>query len=97
MICWSEVHSFCKCFSPLFCFADFWRYSACPQGLHFQLPFFVFCNPKQNCVNYEKNSTKHNTKQVGPLGLPAKKVGDDIMKNTKEWKVLLSPLLSAIV
>eukprot|EP01061_Rhynchopus_euleeides_P019303 TRINITY_DN31712_c0_g3_i1.p2 TRINITY_DN31712_c0_g3~~TRINITY_DN31712_c0_g3_i1.p2 ORF type:complete len:166 (+),score=83.06 TRINITY_DN31712_c0_g3_i1:100-597(+) len=26
--------------------------------------------------------------KVGPLGLPAKKVGDDIMKNTKEWKGL---------
>ena len=26
--------------------------------------------------------------KVGPLGLPAKKVGDDIMKNTKDWKGL---------
>ncbi|KAJ9466736.1 60S ribosomal protein L12-A [Diplonema papillatum] len=26
--------------------------------------------------------------KVGPMGLPAKKVGDDIMKNTKDWKGL---------
>merc|ERR1711937_597097 len=39
-------------------------------------------------VGGEMAATASLAPKVGPLGLAAKKVGDDIMKNTKEWKGL---------
>eukprot|EP00754_Rhynchopus_humris_P050854 Rhum_TRINITY_DN9195_c0_g2::Rhum_TRINITY_DN9195_c0_g2_i1::g.32040::m.32040/K02870/RP-L12e, RPL12; large subunit ribosomal protein L12e len=39
-------------------------------------------------VGGEVGATSALAPKVGPLGLAAKKVGDDIMKNTKDWKGL---------
>eukprot|EP01062_Namystynia_karyoxenos_P005599 TRINITY_DN1193_c1_g1_i9.p1 TRINITY_DN1193_c1_g1~~TRINITY_DN1193_c1_g1_i9.p1 ORF type:complete len:194 (+),score=97.39 TRINITY_DN1193_c1_g1_i9:85-582(+) len=39
-------------------------------------------------VGGEMGATSALAPKVGPLGLAAKKVGEDIMKNTKEWKGL---------
>eukprot|EP00999_Lentomonas_sp_LEN2_P001052 NODE_2055_length_662_cov_108.171963_g2005_i0.p1 GENE.NODE_2055_length_662_cov_108.171963_g2005_i0~~NODE_2055_length_662_cov_108.171963_g2005_i0.p1 ORF type:complete len:192 (+),score=70.26 NODE_2055_length_662_cov_108.171963_g2005_i0:79-576(+) len=37
-------------------------------------------------VGGEVGATSTLAPKVGPLGLNAKKIGDDIMKNTKDWK-----------
>lgn len=40
------------------------------------------------CVGGEMPATASLAPKVGPLGLNAKKIGDDVMKITKEWKGL---------
>eukprot|EP01083_Nonionella_stella_P106499 307459_1 len=40
------------------------------------------------CVGGEPVGTGTLGPKLGPFGLPAKKVGEDIQKNTKDWKGL---------